>query len=720
MMKKLCSFTLLLLLLVCIPNLAYSANIKKVLKGKWLQSTSEHFVITSDLDEQSLTSLTRELEEFRYFIAYVLGIDLIEEVHPVNILAISSQKVFKSLDLPEHWGGVFTKSLEGSYAIANLFGYSHRNPYHSLGKHVLFHEYVHFVMANRLSYNLYPAWYQEGIAEYFATYQRDNDIVTLGNSRILKERLWQLPAGKGRQMFGSIHAQQLFNAFSAHAYLDEKGNVQEHSQRAVEQFYARSTVATLYFYADKTRKAQLDQYLEAINNNASPYYALLAIFDTNYQALDDAITTFANHQPIIKTRYRIDPTNVEASLKGSTFKQLKKTEKQDTILPFLYTFNTIEKSELDEFLLKLLKKRKSSPELALLYLKNQPDSNLLSEDVSVRLEELQQSTANPAQVLTLLGKQKMESALLNKYTGNNEDWLTELYQARNYFRKAIAEDAYYGQPYFSLGKLYRYLRDNENLEEGLASLDSSTFLSNANAFSEIYLHEFFLHLRKQEFAEASSSLRRYIFLDNRYWPDDYGIFIYELLSYAEVFELPHQSEGLDVFYADGSTYKGESKNGVPHGKGLLERPSGAIYFGNWIKGKLQGHGEVWGQGGFYYQGNFDQGIAKGKAKIEYPEWSKEKYVEGEFLAGIKHGLVKTHYEFEQFSEGHFQYGVADGVHTISKTGVPNQTITFIDGKRRTTLDDGTVFIGDLTDTLEPIGKGYCKKDNAKPYICVFQ
>ena len=70
-----------------------------------------------------------------------------------------------------------------------------------------------------------------------------------------------------------------------------------------------------------------------------------------------------------------------------------------------------------------------------------------------------------------------------------------------------------------------------------------------------------------------------------------------------------------VKYSDGSSYDGEFKGGVRHGRGTLQQGDGSSYAGDWYEGQRHGHGkEVYGTGDVY-AGSWRQGVRHGRGML---------------------------------------------------------------------------------------------------------
>ena len=74
----------------------------------------------------------------------------------------------------------------------------------------------------------------------------------------------------------------------------------------------------------------------------------------------------------------------------------------------------------------------------------------------------------------------------------------------------------------------------------------------------------------------------------------------------------NESQERSIKLVDGSTYTGETKNGVLHGKGELAFVDGSIYQGQFEGGVFQGMGSLFYYNGDVYHGEFKQGVATGK------------------------------------------------------------------------------------------------------------
>lgn len=85
---------------------------------------------------------------------------------------------------------------------------------------------------------------------------------------------------------------------------------------------------------------------------------------------------------------------------------------------------------------------------------------------------------------------------------------------------------------------------------------------------------------------------------------------------------------------EGGEYEGETKDGVPHGKGKEISPAGDEYVGNFVMGKKHGFGVYYKRDAYSYRGNFQHNKINGFGKIEYMDGTS---YEGYFKNGVFNG-----------------------------------------------------------------------------------
>ena len=102
------------------------------------------------------------------------------------------------------------------------------------------------------------------------------------------------------------------------------------------------------------------------------------------------------------------------------------------------------------------------------------------------------------------------------------------------------------------------------------------------------------------------------------------------------------------------TYKGEIKNGKPHGRVKVIFPDGGVFEGEFKNGKENGQGKMISSDGEVYEGEFKDGRKNGQGKIIYGYGA---VYEGEIFFDEKHGQGKMIYGNGDVYEGNFYHGL---------------------------------------------------------------
>ena len=89
-----------------------------------------------------------------------------------------------------------------------------------------------------------------------------------------------------------------------------------------------------------------------------------------------------------------------------------------------------------------------------------------------------------------------------------------------------------------------------------------------------------------------------------------------------------------VNYNDGIRYHGPTRNGLPHGRGIMTWANGNRYEGDWVNGRRTGRGVYTWAGGDRYEGDFVDGERTGRGVYT---WADGDRYEGDFVDGQRAG-----------------------------------------------------------------------------------
>lgn len=231
------------------------ATQRNPLDEAWYQVESDHFVIVTNGRPEDVRALTSDLERFRSVALELLQAR--DTADKLTIYATADRQTYAGLageELAELTNGLFDTNIHGSYALVNLEGY--RGEERSLGREVLFHEYVHF-----LSYNgntiQYPYWYSEGIAELLSTMEFSEDGSGYQIGAVPQERadtlLYSPPVPLERLLRAAVH---------------------DSEPEDMPRIYASAWMLTHWLVMHSGKKDEFRDFVRAYNRGEDPVVAL--------------------------------------------------------------------------------------------------------------------------------------------------------------------------------------------------------------------------------------------------------------------------------------------------------------------------------------------------------------------------------------------------------------------------------------------------------------
>jgi len=159
----------------------------------WLEIHDGSLTLYSNAPVETAQQFVEELALLRAVLARVTNIRNPENPPPVRIFLFHSMTGFRYFQPAANVGGYFGVLPEGGSTIVTPAQVSGRalsadgrwvlryaEVGHTFdGQAVLFHEYVHLILRNS-RHLIYPAWYDEGMAELLSTVRRNGDTVEVG------------------------------------------------------------------------------------------------------------------------------------------------------------------------------------------------------------------------------------------------------------------------------------------------------------------------------------------------------------------------------------------------------------------------------------------------------------------------------------------------------------------------------------------------------------
>lgn len=666
---------------------AFGADVDALFRAQWVQAETPHFRVVTDRKPETARLLANDLEHMRHFSLRALGIDALETIAPLTVLAIGDADLFTDVGLPENYGGVFTTSLQGYAAIANVKGYVGDSDTPTFARTVLLHEFHHFLVRMTQLTVAYPMWCDEGMAEYFSGFRYDNTSVSVGAIDEYDDRISGLYSPSGRLRIDSA---KLFNTTRLDYAETSRSNKSE-----LHAFYARAKFAIHYFNSSPELRAQLAHYLRVYNLGIGQDRAAQLAFKRSYAELDKDIAQYLYRHlsaRVFKATdgpFKFPPVDIKVEV----LDQPRVAAALAAVLPRM----ALPREAIDAVLAKSLQYNSDSAQANIDQLRFSTKGYSLSEIVA-----LNERFPGNAQLLAMLGESIRDHAEALRASGL-PGWQALLLKAREQFRSAAKADPNYPATYYGLGQLYLNLPDSEPLGEGIAGFDTASIYEPT---PQMFRGLATLALRARQPGEALAALRHAVTFARQggYSEDALLLDNLELLNDLRNATPTLTPDGLA--YKSGTRYVGPVRDLKPDGAGKLERLNGSYLEGVFRDG-LPLTGKLVSERGGEYEGQFRDGVAGGEGTLRYLDGAPAvSYVGGVALGKpAGHGvLISPSGRFE----GDFLNGEPHGEGSFTPAAKPvAMRGKWLYGRYVWPARDGEVFVGIIDAKGEASGAGYC-------------
>lgn len=675
-------------------------DIAALARHRWIQVSTPHFTIITEQPEKVARRVATDLEELRHFRTTYGGAKPFQVVKPLTIVAIGNNDAFAQLGMHKHWAGVFTMNLEGYSALANITDYvseDSKDAKDSWARMTLQHEYLHFLMRLTEQTVAYPMWIDEGTADFWASFNIDEEGVKLGE-RITIDGNYGVRTGGLLSFNGrpTIDTRKVFNTRSLPMRSEDRMHEEE-----IGRFYSSAYFAVHYFNSTPALRGALRQYLQMINLGYRQDRAAQLAFGKTYEQLNRDIIQYASRRQVVHT----------FAAKGDGLKFPKITPLVAPLdQPALYAhFARVLPNYLaaDETRALLTRNRELNPD--------QADAHVLpllhGEEAiqSTRLAELAKRFPNDARLVTLHANLLRRQATYMR-DQDQPGWLETARQARLLYRKAIALDRDYGAAYDGLGRVYLLLPDSDTLQEGVAGFDTASVYTRD---PETFRHLANTFLRMKQPMLALPALRGAVAFSD---PEQLGPEALLLDNLELLEDLTSSARPADggLLYETGTVYAGPVRGGKPDGHGRLTLRSGSYYEGDFADGVPHGKGKLASDHGLAYRGDFDQGMARGTGELTYPATSALVSYQGQ----VDHARPSGRGELVSKAGRYVGQFLAGAMHGSGEFTAANKAVT-LHGKWREggldwPLEDGVLFRGPANADGLRDGAGLCR--TADPHV----
>ena len=248
-------------------------------KDEWIQVKSKNFFLVGNASEKDIRKVGTRLEEFREtFRLLFTNMNLVSPIS-TNVIVFKSESAYKPFKPKRQDGktdnfvaGFFQPGQDVNYITLSTEGEDEET------FAVIFHEYVHSIVNINFGKSEVPAWFNEGLAEYFSTFSiQDDQKVKLGLPLSRHLSLLQQSKLTPLQTLLNVSGSQLL----------ETG---DHSRSI---FYAESW-ALIHYFMQSGKSGGLGKYLAMVLKDVPPEKAFQEAFQMNYASMEAELRKYVS------------------------------------------------------------------------------------------------------------------------------------------------------------------------------------------------------------------------------------------------------------------------------------------------------------------------------------------------------------------------------------------------------------------------------------------
>ena len=145
-------------------------------KDEWLQVRSKNFNLVGNAGEKDIRKVATKLEQFRETFRQLFNRANLNASIPTNVIVFKSDNAYKPFK-PKRADGKTDNFIAGYFQSGEDVNYitisTEGDDADTYG--TIFHEYVHFIINTNFGKSEVPPWFNEGLAEYYQTFEIDKD-----------------------------------------------------------------------------------------------------------------------------------------------------------------------------------------------------------------------------------------------------------------------------------------------------------------------------------------------------------------------------------------------------------------------------------------------------------------------------------------------------------------------------------------------------------------
>lgn len=463
--------------------LLLSISVSVSAKDEWIQVKSKNFFLIGNASEKDIRKVGTRLEQFRETFRQIFASANLTSSIPTNVVVFKNASSFKPFKPVRSDGkadteiaGYFQPGEDVNYITLSTEG-DDREMYGTI-----FHEYVHFIIETNFGKSDVPQWFNEGLAEYYQTFEIVDDIkVKLG-----------LPQSGHLALLQQSKLMPLDTLFNlSNEQVHQTGG---HSRSI---FYAQSW-ALVHYLTQSGKSASLNKFLEAVTKGVEAKKAFQGAFGTTYEQMEKDLRNYVS-----QSRYNYHELTFKLKL---VYEDTMRTSP---------LYEATSNAYLGDLLYHSHRYDAAEPYLATA-LKLQPDMSMANTSLGmVKLRQRKYAEARTLLEKAIAGDAKNHAALyqyayLLSREGRDEfGYVTRFDSAItakifDALKKAIALNPSFSESY----ELYAFVSivNNENFDESIKYLQTALRYQPGNQRYALRIAE--IYMRQNKFAEAGAIVEK--------------------------------------------------------------------------------------------------------------------------------------------------------------------------------------------------------------------
>jgi len=244
-------------------------------KDNWVSVRSRNFFLVGNASEKEIRQVGLRLEQFREVFSRLFSKANFNSPVPTTVVVFKSDNSYKPFKPNANTAGYFQPGPDVNYITLSTELRGEQDPFT-----VIFHEYTH-LLVNNTSGNV-PAWFNEGLAEYYSTFSiTDDQKIRLG--KVISRHVYRLRESK------MLPLRILFQVDHDSPYYNER------DKQSI--FYAESWALMHYLILghDGQRMPQLDKFLNLMSANVPVDKAFQQAFAMSIEAMEKELREYIGH-----------------------------------------------------------------------------------------------------------------------------------------------------------------------------------------------------------------------------------------------------------------------------------------------------------------------------------------------------------------------------------------------------------------------------------------